>query len=70
MSIIIMGIALSVLEAMCETFIAIKNAFERKLDLMIFRYNVRSSRCGHRADFTTRVRYKLESIFDNLITPK
>lgn len=70
MSIIIMMALLSTVEAIGTTFIDIKNSIVNKIKWMIFRRNSRRRRAGYRADFKTRVRYKLESMYDELITPK
>lgn len=70
MSIIIMVALSSALEGICETITNINNAIDRKIKLMVFKQDLRRRRRGRRDDFGTRVRYKLESMYDNLITPK
>lgn len=70
MSIIIMMALLSTVEAIGTTFINIKNTIEEAIKWMIFRRDSRRRRAGYRADLKTRMRYKLESMYDELITPK
>lgn len=70
MSIFFMMLAGAFVDAMCAFFIYIKKAIDQAIANERMRRYMRSRRGYQRSSFKTRLRYKLEDIYDNIMTPK
>ena len=69
MSVHIMVLLASILEGIAEFVIWAKNKIELAIETEKFKRSIRDRRSGYRADYKTRIKYKLESVIDNIITP-
>ena len=69
MSIYIMVFLGAICEGLIETLTKIAERIDEAIERRRFVTSLRNRRMGHRADYKTKMKYKLESIIDNIIAP-